>query len=521
LENKNGALRCANAPYETTMPVQTNPLPSRPPAPARLSLAQLRELPSAVERPGYDVGRIECGILHLGIGAFHRAHQAYYTDRALADGAGNWGIVGASLRGAAVRDRMRAQDCLYTLVEKGGAGARRRVIGAVRDVVFAPDDPARLPGLIADPRIRIVSLTITEKGYCHDPASGRLNLAHPDIVRDLARPDATASAVGILAAGLRQRRRGGAPITLLSCDNLPHNGTMLRQIVLDFSGRVDRDTAAWIEREVAFPCTMVDRIVPATTDALIAETAAALGLADAAPVQCEPFSQWVVEDSFAAGRPAWEKTGAEMVADVAPFEEMKLRLLNGSHSLLAYLGYLGGFDAIWQVMREPDYVALMRNMMREEVQPRLALNGRYDLAAYQEKLVERFANPALAHRCYQIAMDGSQKLPQRLLGTIRANLTAGLPICRLALAVAAWMRYVAGTDERGRPIAVQDPLAEQLAARVAQAGGDPGAIVDNLLGVRPVFGDDLPAAVRFRDEVHAALAALITHGARATVQRYV
>jgi fructuronate reductase len=210
-----------------------------------------------------------------------------------------------------------------------------------------------------------------------------------------------------------------------------------------------------------------------------------------------------------------------MVADVAPFEEMKLRLLNGCHSMLAYLGYLGGFEFIWQVMREPDYVTLMRAMMREEIAPRLALNGRYDLAAYQQTLVERFANPALAHRCYQIAMDGSQKLPQRLLGTIRANLAAGLPIRRLSLAVAAWMRYVGGTDERGGPIAVQDPLAEELAARVAQAGGDPGAIVDALLGVRAVFGDDLPAAAPFRDELRAALAALIAHGARATVRTYV
>ena len=503
------------------MPAQTNPLPAHAPAPARLSLARLAQLPPAVARPAYDVARVACGILHLGIGAFHRAHQAYYTDTALTGGEKDWGIVGASLRGAGVRDRLVAQDCLYTLVEKSGAGARHRVIGAVRDVVFAPDDPARLPALIADPRIRIVSLTITEKGYCHDPASGRLNPAHPDIVHDLAHPDAPVSAVGILAAGLRQRRRGGAPLTLLSCDNLPHNGAMLRRIVLDFAARLDAETAQWIERAVAFPGTMVDRIVPATTDALIAETAAALGLTDAAPVQCEPFSQWVVEDRFAAGRPAWEKTGVEMVADVAPFEEMKLRLLNGSHSMLAYLGFLAGFEYVWQVMREPDYVALMRNMMREEVQPRLALNGRYDLAAYQDTLVERFANPALAHRCYQIAMDGSQKLPQRLLGTIRANLQAGLPIRRLALAVAAWMRYVAGTDERGKPIAVQDPLAEQLAARAAQAGGDLGAIVDALLGVRAVFGDDLPAAARFKDEVSTALAALLAHGARATVRRYV
>ncbi|HYS48446.1 MAG TPA: mannitol dehydrogenase family protein [Xanthobacteraceae bacterium] len=484
----------------------------------RLSLARLRDLPAAIVRPAYDVRKVACGILHLGIGAFHRAHQAFYTDTALADG-GAWGIIGASLRGAGVRDRLAPQGCLYTLVEKGAAGARYRIIGAVREVVFATDDPRRLPALIADPRMRIVSLTVTEKGYCHDPASGRLNPTHPDIVHDLAHPDQPSSAIGILAAGLRRRfRQGGAPLTLLSCDNLPENGRTLARIVLEFAARLDREAARFIEREVAFPCTMVDRIVPAATDALIAETSAALGVADAAPVQCEPFSQWVIEDRFAAGRPAWERAGAELVADVAPYEEMKLRLLNGSHSMLAYLGFLGGFEYIWQVMREPDYVALMRNMM-QEVQPRLALDGRYDLAAYQQTLVERFSNPALLHRCYQIAMDGSQKLPQRLLGTIRANLAAGLPIRRLALAVAAWMRYVAGVDEEGKRIVVQDPLADTL-ARAAAAGGDARAMVDNLLAVRAVFGDDLPQSATFRDDVGGALAALLAEGARATVRRY-
>src|SRR5262245_26680351 len=265
---------------------------------------------------------------------------------------------------------------------------------------------------------------------------------------------------------------------------------------------------------------MVDRIVPAMTHELVGETAAALGVMDAAPVQCEPFSQWVVEDAFAAGRPRWEETGAELVTDVAPFEEMKLRLLNGSHSMLAYLGFLGGYEFIWQVMRNPDYVRLMADMMREEVQPTLALDGRYDLATYRKTLIERFANPALPHRCYQIAMDGSQKLPQRLLGTIRANLAAGRPFRRLALAVAAWMRHAAGSDEQGKPIAVQDPLADVLAARVTAAAGQPYAIVEGLLGLPAIFGNDLPRAAGLRAEVSDALSALMHDGARATVKRY-
>ncbi len=462
------------------------------------------------------------GILHLGIGAFHRAHQAWYTDAAIAADGGDWGIVGASLRGPQMRDRLLPQDGLYTLVEKGSAGTRRRVIGAVRAMVFAPDDRARLPMLIADPAIRIVTLTVTEKGYCHDPASGKLNAQHPDVVHDLANPDMPANAIGIIVAGLMRRHRaGGAPITLQTCDNLPHNGATLRGIVLDFAARADAKVTAWIAREVAFPNSMVDRIVPATTDALIAETDAALGLHDVAPVQAEPFSQWVIEDIFAAGRPAWHKVGAEFVADVAPYEEMKLRLLNGSHSMLAYLGYLGGFDTIWQVMREPAYVALMRDLMREEVAPTLALAGRYDLDAYQTSIVERFANPALLHRCEQITMDGSQKLPQRLLGTVRANLAAGRPFRRLALAVAAWMRFVTGVDENGRTFVVRDPLADMLKTRAQAAGGDPDAIADALLGVEAVFGRDLPQASAFRAELGDALATLLRNGARATVRAYV
>jgi fructuronate reductase len=486
-----------------------------------LSLGVLQDLPRAVGRPQYDVTRLEPGILHLGLGAFHRAHQAVYTDAAMAAGGGDWGIIGASLRHPDVRDSLRAQENLYSVVEKSEAGSRYQVVGAVRDVVFAGDDRARLPALVADPRIRIVSLTVTEKGYCHDPASGELNWSHPEIEHDLGNPGLPRSTVGILTAGLQQRyRAGAAPITLLSCDNLPHNGRTLRGLVLAFAERLDPAAARWIEREVTFPCTMVDRIVPSATADLIAETAAALGVHDAAPVQCEPFTQWVVEDAFAAGRPAWHEAGAEFVVDVAPYEEMKLRLLNGSHSMLAYLGYLGGYEYIWQVMRNPDYVAVVRDMMREEAAATLTLAGRYDLAGYQAKLIERFSNPALPHRCYQIAMDGSQKLPQRLLATARSNLAEGRPIRRLALAVAGWMRYVMGTDESGRAIVVQDPLAKDLARRIEQAHGQPGTVVDNLLAVRAVFGDDLPGTVEFRNAVREALAALIANGARATVHRY-
>jgi fructuronate reductase len=337
-------------------------------------------------------------------------------------------------------------------------------------------------------------------------------------VHDLAHPDAPVSTIGILVAGFRKRR--SAPLTLMSCDNLPHNGRTLKGIVLDFAARMNAETARRIEREVAFPCSMVDRIVPPTTPALIAETAAALGVQDEAPVACEPFTQWVIEDQFAAGRPAWHEVGAEIVSDVAPYEEMKLRMLNGSHSLLAYLGYLGGYEIISEVMRDKDYVRLARDMMQKEVVPTLKIAGSYDLAAYEASILERFANPALSYRCDQVAMDGSQKLPQRLLATIRANRAAGRPARRLALAVAAWMRFVMGTDEQGRAIPIRDPLAEVLAQRVKAAGGEPTAIAGSLLGIETIFGTDLPANAEFRKEVSSALALLLSGGARATVHQY-
>jgi len=489
----------------------------------RLSLGSLARLPVTVDRPAYDVPAVACGIVHLGIGAFHRAHQAFYTDGALASSGGAWGIVGASLRHPDIRDRLKPQDGLYTLIEKSGMGDRPRVIGAVRDVLFAPGDLARLLDLIAAPQTRIVGLTVTEKGYCHDPATGRLDASHPDIAHDLAHIEEPASAIGILVAGLNRRyRSGGVPTTIMSCDNLPQNGVTLRGIVFDFASRIDTGLTRWLENDVTFPCSMVDRITPATTDGLIAETSRTLGLLDAAPIQCEPFTQWVIEDNFAAGRPCWERVGVEIVENVTPFEEMKLRLLNGSHSMLAYLGYLGGYQYIWQLMREADYRDLVAGMMQEEVTPTLALarTGEYDLKMYQSKLIERFSNPALPHLCYQITMDGSQKLPQRLLDTIRANLTVGRPFRRLALGVAAWMRFVGGVDEGGRPIVVKDPLAGLLAERVRRADGSAAAAVTNLLSVRAIFGDDLPQAAPLREELTGALTALMAYGARETVRRY-
>ena len=493
---------------------------------SNLSLATLAGLSPLVVRPGYDPHRIGIGIVHLGIGAFHRAQTAVYSDDALALDGGNWGICGVSLRSADVRDKLSPQEGLYTAVEKSPAGTRRRIIGSVREVLFLGDQRDQVSARLSAAETKIVSLTITEKGYCHDPATGKLNFAHPDIVHDLAHPHDAQSAVGLIAAALDARRgsHGGA-LTILCCDNLPHNGTLVRGLVMAFAEARNPILARWIETHARFPSTMVDRIVPATTDADIVDNDSALGMHDAAPVMHEPFRQWAIEDRFAAGRPRWDKVGAELVDDVAPFETMKLRLLNGSHSAFAYLGFLAGHEYIYQVAAQPDFVAFMRRLMGDEVVPTLSVPRGVDIAAYQTALVARFANPALPHRTQQIAMDGSQKLPQRLLATVRENLSAGRRIDMLALAVAGWMRYVSGRDEAGRPIKVSDPLAQEY-ERVAvesgvRDGGSPDAFARGLLGIRAIFGDDLAADSRFSEPVRTWLASLYSDGAARTVAKAV
>lgn len=481
----------------------------------RLSPGLLGRLPDQVRRPSYERATLSAGMVHLGAGAFHRAHQAVYTELALEQAFGPWGICGVSLRRPEVRDRLAPQDGLYTVAERDGTGARLRVVGCLKQLLVAPEDPAAVIERIAAPEITIVSLTVTEKGYCHDPASGRLDWSHADIRHDLAAADRPRSTVGILVAGLARRRdRQIAPPTVMSCDNLPANGDTLRGLVVALAARRDEALARWIEAEVAFPCSMVDRIVPATTAADIAQVGEALGAHDAAPVVCEPFRQWVIEDRFAGPRPRWELAGAELVAEVGPYEEMKLRLLNGSHSAIAYLGFLAGFEHVFEVMAAPEFVAFVQRMMAEAA-PTLDVPS--DLDAYRAALIARFANPALAHRTSQIAMDGSQKLPQRLLGTIRDRLCARAPIDHLCLAVAAWVRYASGRDEQGRPIEVADPLASRFAAIGAAAGGDPEALARGFLKVGEVFGTDLPREERFTASITGWLGSLLSSGARATV----
>jgi fructuronate reductase len=485
----------------------------------RLSLATLASLPASVVRPAYDPSGIPVGIVHLGLGAFHRAHQAVFTDDVLARDP-RWGILGVSLKTPRATGPLAQQDGLYTVLTKGNEGTSARVIGALRETAFAGSDVARLIRRIADSRVKVVTLTVTEKGYCHDPASGRLDFTHPDIVHDVEHPDLPVSAVGLLLAALDARRlRDSGALNIVCCDNLPHNGRVLEGLVNELAQRRGPALVDWIAKHVAFPGTMVDRIVPATTDADIEEVERLLGLHDAAPVVAEPYNQWVIENRFVAERPAWETAGATLVRDIGPFETMKLRMLNGSHSTMAYLGFLSGHETIAQAARDATLAAFVEQQMIEEIAPTLEAPPGVRIADYGAELMRRFRNPALPHRTQQIAMDGSQKLPQRLLGTIRDNLAAGRPIARLALSVAGWMRYVYGRDESGAAIAVADPLSARFAKLAQDHRNDPRAFAHGLLAIDAIFGEDLPREPRFTQPVIASLRALFEYGAARAVEQ--
>lgn len=465
---------------------------------ARLHPSTLGAVPDAVERPRWPREALGRGIVHLGAGAFMRAHLAAYNDDALAAGGEPvWGLSGVSLRQADTRDALAPQRGLYTLAlrdadERGAARQRLRVIGSLTELLVAPEDPAAVLARIAAPVARIVSLTVTEKGYCHDPATGALNLAHPDIEHDLGQRDSPRSAVGLIVHGLARRRANGlGGLTLMSLDNLPANGRVLRGLVLAFAQALpDAALADWIAAECSFPCSMVDRIVPRTTGADRETVAAALGMHDAWPVVAEPYIDWVLEDRFVAGHPAWPGVRyVSSAADVAAWERLKLRMVNGAHSALAYLGVVAGWPTVDAAMSQRALRRFVDTLLRDEVEPTLA--GVAVPPGYRERLLQRFANPALAHRCAQIAMDGSQKIPQRLLSTVRDRLAIGASIDRLALALAGWLHFLRGHDESGRPYAIDDPLAASLQAqwREAQALGDARAGASHLTRFAPVFGD--------------------------------
>lgn len=476
-------------------------------------------LPESVQFPQYDRRQLRSRIVHFGFGAFHRAHQALLTDRVLNTSGGDWGICEISLfSGDKLMSQLRQQDHLFTVLEKGAGGNQPIIVGAVHECLNAKlDSLAAIIEKFCEPQVAIVSLTITEKGYCIDPATGKLDATQPRIVHDLENPTLPQSAPGILVEALaRRRERGLTPFTVLSCDNIPDNGHVVKNAVLGMAEKRSPELATWIAEHVSFPGTMVDRIVPAATDESLAEIASVIGVEDPCAISCEPFIQWVVEDNFVAGCPAWETAGVQMTDNVLPWEQMKLRMLNGSHSFLAWLGYLAGLAHISDCMQDEAFRHAARRLMLDEQAPTLSITG-VDLVAYADSLIARFTNPALKHRTWQIAMDGSQKLPQRMLDGIRVHLARGSRWPLLALGVAGWMRYVSGVDDAGQAIDVRDPLADKIQQLVAASSQDDR--VSALLSLEEIFGQDLPGNPQFVEDITVAWHQLAELGARETVAR--
>lgn len=459
---------------------------------ARMSVERIEATPAS--------GQI--GIVHLGLGAFHRAHQAVYLERYRKRSADtSWAVSSANLRtGVALVDEMHEAGHRYHVAEYADRETLTlRQVGVIEETLFSGRDGQqqwgrdldRLLARMADADTRIVTLTVTEKGYFLNPASGELLLDDPMIQADIATPTRPRTAPGLLVEALAQRKaRNTAPFTVLCCDNMPDNGQRTRQAVIQLARQRDVSLAEWIAEQVAFPCSMVDRIVPAMTPADF-EAIKALGIEDANAVVCEAFSQWVVEDHFPLGRPQWEEEGVTMVADVAPFETMKLRMLNGSHSLLAYLGALDDIDTVVDAVQRDDIKALLRRYMRDEAAPTLDMPEGVDLNAYADSLLARFANDSLRHKLQQIAMDGSQKLPQRWLSAAQINLEARRDASCAALGFAAWVRYTAGHTLSNQPYSVDDPMAAHFAELHRRFAHDESALIEAFLAIEAV----VPAAL--------------------------
>jgi fructuronate reductase len=465
----------------------------------RLNRETAAQLSTPVQRPGYDPAAQDCGIVHFGIGAFHRAHQAAYTDAAMRLGDRDWRITGVSLRSADVAQQLNPQDGLYTLVERSSDAVAMRLMGSVAGVIVAPEAPDDVISAIARPQTHIVSFTVTEKGYVRR-ADGTLDTEHPAVAADMKGEGAPRTIYGFVAAGLARREAAGLPgLTLLSCDNLADNGRQLAMLMRGYLQATDPALADWFDAQCRCPGTMIDRIVPAMTAEDRAWVAGQIGLTDEGAIITERFTQWVIEDDFAGPRPRWEAVGAQLVADVQPYEAAKLRMLNGAHSALAYLGLDAGHEFVHQAVADPAIRPVIEAIMRDEAAATLDPAGGIDTAAYADDLLERFANSALQHRLMQIAMDGSQKIPQRWLEPLAINQAAGRSSPATLQALGAWVRHV-----RGDVRAVDDPQAERLATLWRSAGSD--GIVDALFGALGVFAATWEAAAADKAQLQAALA---------------
>ncbi|MCK9813752.1 mannitol dehydrogenase family protein [Pseudomonas sp. MAFF 302046] len=486
----------------------------------KLNQRTLSHLAPEVKVPAYALADTRQGIAHIGVGGFHRAHQAYYTDALMNTGEGlDWSICGIGLRAEdrRARDDLAGQDHLFTLFELGdGDDTEVRVIGAIRDMLLAADGAQALIDKLASPQIRIVSLTITEGGYCIDDSTGEFMAHLPQIQHDLAHPNQPQTVFGFLCAALAKRRAAGTPaFTLMSCDNLPHNGAVTRKALLAFAARRDADLHDWIAAHVSFPNAMVDRITPMTSGAHRLQLHDQHGIDDAWPVVCEPFVQWVLEDKFVSGRPAWERVGVQFTDDVTPYEEMKIKLLNGSHLALTYLGFLKGYRFVHETMNDPLFVAYMRAYMDLDVTPQLAPVPGIDLTDYKNTLVQRFSNQAIADQLERVCSDGSSKFPKFTVPTLNRLIADGRDTERAALVVAAWALYLKGVDEQGQHYSIPDPRAEFCQALVA----DDQLLTQRLLGVEEIFGTALVQSPTFVAAFERCLASLREHGVSGTLER--
>lgn len=453
----------------------------------RLGQGSLDAVAHDVLLPAYNRSDLARGIVHLGLGAFHRAHQALYTEAVVAKGDLRWGIVGVSLRDPGVPDTLAAQDHLYSVTERHGERSHSRIVGVLREALYAPRQLAQVIGAIANPATSIVTITVTEKGYGQHPSSGDLDVDDAAVRHDLANPDAPKTTLGVLALGIRNRP-ADAPLTVMCCDNMAGNGDTLRKLLMQYAQQFDAGLARRIEAQISFPNSMVDRIVPAATPLSLDGVASRLGLRDEAAIVCEPFTQWVIEDRFAGPRPAWEDAGVLLTSDVRPYQAMKLRLLNGTHSAIAYLGQLRALATVSDAMADPLVGGFARRLMLEDLRATVAAPAGYDVQAYCHELLQRFENPTLAHRTQQIAMDGTQKVPVRWLPALRESLAAGVELPLLERALAAWLHYLAhARDDNGAPLTISDPGAEALALRLRSVADDTQA-ANAALAHAPVFG---------------------------------
>jgi mannitol 2-dehydrogenase len=484
-----------------------------------LSTDNLSAISEAVEVPKYDRSTITVGIVHFGVGGFHRAHQAMYVDRLMSQGlASDWGIAGVGVMPAdrAMADALLAQDGLYTMVVKHADGRREpRVIGSIVDFLYAPDDPERVLDLLSSASTRIVSLTITEGGYNFNQVTSKFDPESPAIVADLADGAAPHTVFGFVTEALARRRRDGiAPFSIMSCDNIQNNGHIARETFTAFARLKDPELGRWMDEHVSFPNSMVDRITPVTTDDDRRELAEHFGVEDRWPVVCEPFTQWVLEDAFGDGRPPLENAGVQVVSAVEPYELMKLRLLNGSHQALCYLGYLVGYRYVHEVAQDPRFARFLEVYMDDEATPTLLPVPGVDLDAYKRELIERFSNPEIRDTVARLCAESSDRIPKWLLPVLRENLATGGPIVHTTAVVASWARYAEGVDEQGEPIQIVDRLADMVTELARRYPREPLA----LLGIHELFGD-LGDDVRFTRAYGAILNKLHEVGAARTLEQ--